>query len=260
MLRTMLEKFVRSRFLRRRLPLAFGKRRLHVSPDASLCYLKPNWTKSSESLFSLVRRFVKNGDSVWDIGANAGVFSFAAAHYAGQSGEILAVEADPFLASLLQNSANDAENVDLRINVLCAAVAAESGIEKFLVAARGRSSSSLEKAGHGSQAGGTRFAQYVPTITLDQLLVHFLPPSLIKIDIEGAEYMALLGASKLLSVHRPIFYVEVSDKQNSEVKDLFLKNNYRLYNGDSDDGVVISECANNTLAVPQESQLTNKRS
>jgi FkbM family methyltransferase len=243
MIRTMLEKLVRSRSLRRRLPSAFGKRRLHVSPDASLCYLKPNWTKSSESLFSLVRRFVKQG-----------------AHFAGHSGGVLAVEADPFLAGLLQNSANDVENVDLHINVLCAAVAAESGIEKFLVAARGRSSSSLEKAGHGSQAGGTRFAQYVPTITLDQLLVHFLPPGLVKIDIEGAEYLALLGASKLLSVHRPIFYVEVSDKQSSQVQELFSKNNYRLYDGDSDDGVVVSNCSNNTLAVPQESQFTNRLS
>jgi len=257
MIRHLLERLSRNKAFRRRLPAQFGDRPIYLSADSALSYLKPQWANASASLLSAAAKYASGASAVWDIGGNCGVFTVAAAHVAQRDAEILAVEADPFLASLLQRSANDLNNADKKIHVLCAAASDQQGLARFLVAERGRSSSSLQQSGHRSQAGGTRYEQYVPTITLDGLLAHFARPDLIKIDVEGAETLVLKGAQKILKIVRPLLYVEVGADQNADVTTLLRNHGYRLFNGDSTDEAAMDRCAFNTLAVPVESQRTN---
>ena len=259
MLRSLLEYLSRGKAIRRRLPARFNRRPLYLSPDSALSYLKPNWARSSSDLLSAAVKYVGTSDNVWDIGGNVGVFTVAAAHVAGVGAQILAVEPDPFLAALLQKTACDPGNSDLRVSVLCAAASSEKGIARFLIAARGRSFNSLENAGHRQSAGGSRYVQYVPTITLDSLLEHFARPHVVKIDVEGAEALVLRGARRVLAECRPLFYIEVGAEQNAEVMTEFLRHDYRLYNADAEDERELTRCSFNTLAVPRESSRTNRR-
>lgn len=206
----------------------------------------------------MIRPLVARGARVWDIGANVGVFAFAAAHVAGPAGEVVAVEPDLFLAALLQRSALLAGNRDLAVSVVCAAVSETPGLALLCVASRGRSSNALAQVGHRSQAGGTRYVQHSATLTLDGLLAHFQPPQIVKIDVEGAEAMVLAGATRLLAECRPCFYVEVGTRQCAQVREHFKRHDYRLFDGDSRDGREIDDCCWNTLAVPRESDLTNR--
>lgn len=257
-MRSLIERLSRGRAIRRRLPREFGGRQLFLSPDSALSYLKRNWAEASKELLAAARRFVALDDNIWDIGANVGVFTFAAAHVAGPKGQVVAVEADPFLASLLQKSATHAANTDLCVNIICAAASDTTGIARFMIANRGRSSNSLEQTGHRSQAGGTRYVQYVPTLTLDSLLDHVPAPNVIKIDVEGAETIVLKGAERVLSEIRPLIYIEVGAEQNDDVTQELKRHRYRLFNGDTTDEVELQRCTFNTLAVPQESSWTNK--
>ena len=259
MIRSLIERLSRGKAIRRRLPAEFGRRPIFLSPDSALSYLKPNWVRGSKDLFAAVEKYVKPTDNVWDIGGNVGVFTVASAHATGPDSEIVTLEADSFLASLLQRTAMHTENMDRRINIVCAAVSDKIGMAKFMIANRGRSSNSLEQSGHRSQAGGTRYTQHVPTITLDSLLEHFRHPNVIKVDVEGAENLVLAGATRVLTEVRPRFYIEVGSEQNDEVTDVFKSHRYRLYNGDTDDGVEQEKCSFNTLAVPTEQDLTNAR-
>ncbi len=185
------------------------------------------------------------------------MFTLAAAHRAGPAGRVISVEADPFLASILQQTVLHPRNQDLSISVLCAAVSSMSGLARFNVAARGRSSNSLEQAGARVSAGGVRYVQTVPAVTLDQLLTEFARPDLVKIDVEGAEAMVLEGGSRLLTDHRPVLYVEVGERQRLQVGEILRRHRYKLFDGDSTDACELDVCAWNTLAVPQESPLTN---
>jgi FkbM family methyltransferase len=115
---------------------------------------------------------------VWDIGANVGLFSFAAASQAGRDGRVLAIEPDVWLASLLQRSSalvHDRAPVD----VLAVAVCDTNSLEEFVIARRARSANYLISAGQGGgrplgkQTGGWRAKQLVPTVTLDWLLDHY---------------------------------------------------------------------------------------
>src|SRR5947209_3772385 len=92
-------------------------------------------------LLSMVRELVRPGMHVWDIGANVGLFSFAAA---ALGAEVLAVEADSWLANLIQRSALLNK---LPVTVLAAAVSERQGISKLYLSESGRSSNSLNGSG-----------------------------------------------------------------------------------------------------------------
>lgn len=53
-------------------------------------------------------------------------------------------------------------------------------------------------------------ADSTPQVTIDELVARLGPPDIVVMDIEGAEWDALKGASQLLaSDHKPIFYISV---------------------------------------------------
>ena len=237
--------------VKRRLPSDFGRTQIYVAADAALGYLKP--TLPGQDLFRIVREFIKPGSRVWDVGANVGLFAFAAGRLAGPSGEVVAIEADVWLASLLLRSRDLPSNEGININIVPVAASDRNGIARFLIAKRGRASNTLEQSGFRSQAGGTRNMQFVPTITLDSLLDTFQPPNFLKIDVEGAEELVLSGASRVLAEHRPIIYCEVGIEQNNAVTRLLKHHNYAFLHEDNGKKTRIDACCFNTLAIPNES-------
>src|SRR6266849_8056860 len=100
-MRRLLKTISRDVVLRRRLPAEFGKVAILVSPNCALAYWRRNIASVDPYLLSMVRELVRPGMAVWDIGANVGLFTFAAA---GLGAQVLAVEGDTWLANLLHRS------------------------------------------------------------------------------------------------------------------------------------------------------------
>jgi FkbM family methyltransferase len=245
--RAFAEKISRNRVLKKHLPQAFGSAPIFVSPDASLQHWKP---RLQSDLFELARQFVKPGDTVWDIGANVGLFTIAAAQKAGPQGSIVAIEPDLWLASLLQRSAALQPPAAARIHVMPVAVSNRTGIATLHIANRNRNSNHLSSVPEHSQAGGTRETHQVLSITLDWLLEQLSPPSLVKIDVEGAEIDLLHGAHNLLTNVRPILMCESQHRNRPEVTTILNQYRYKLYDWDTNPRVEIQTAAFNTLAIP----------
>jgi FkbM family methyltransferase len=229
MLRTLAERASRGVVLRRRLPERFGRIPIFVTPDAGLRFWRSNLEAADSQLFDWASEFVHEGEVVWDIGANVGLFAFSSALKAGPNGHVYAVEADLWLATLLRRSAALIDERRAPVEILPVAVSEKLGLARFRIAARGRCANFLEEAGGSSQAGGTRESGWVVTVTLDWLLERLLPPRVVKIDVEGAEYLALSGGKRLLSEVRPIIICEVIHEQE-RVRDLFVRHRYELFN------------------------------
>ena len=75
------------------------------------------------------------------------------------------------------------------------------------------------------------------------------PPDFVKIDVEGAEFLVLQGASRLLSDVRPSIYIEVSNRNISAVTDVLHGAGYKLFAPDNLNDE-IDRCVFNTIALP----------
>lgn len=232
MLRTVAELLSRKVVLRRRLPKRVGGQSIYVSPDASLKLWRRNLEKTDPRLFDWAEEFVRKGDVVWDIGANVGLFTFSAANIAGNTGYVLAIEADSWLVELLRKSVKTRPELSADCEVLSAAVSDSVDITRFHIAARGRSANHLAAVNGSTQTGGVRDSVLVGTVSLDWLLERLPAPQVLKIDVEGAEYQVLQGAHKLLSTIRPTILCEVNSESAVKVGGLLKTHGYEMFDLD----------------------------
>ena len=248
-MRSIIEKLSRDHIVRRSMPADLGGGPILVSPDAMLKLWRRNVERCDPDLFAAARRLIKSGMRVWDIGANVGLFTFAAQHLAGSAGHVVAVEADQWLASLLQRSHAIRRDAGAPVDIVCAAVSDALALARFNIAARGRAANALEGTG-SSQMGGVRETLIVPCLTLDMILERFGRPDVIKMDIEGAEGKALAAAGSALATH-PVLILEVSGTNAEMVSSLLIGLGYRLYDiGDFRAGAELARATSNIIAVP----------
>ena len=234
LIRGILKTLSRGVVLKRRLPREFSSTPLFVSPESALGYWRRDISRVDPFLLSMARELVRPGMSVWDIGANVGLFSFAAASLGAH---VVAVEPDPSLASLMQRSVRLNR---LSVTVLSAAVSGSQGISKLYLSDDGRSSNSL--IGSGS-------AQTVLMVTLDWMLEYFPAPQVLKVDVEGMEYAVLSGARKVLQA-RPVIFCEVTECHDG-VGELMRSAGYEFYAARTSERQRLQRPSRDTLAIPK---------
>jgi FkbM family methyltransferase len=252
MIRTIAERLSRGIVLKRRLPADVGGMALMVSPDASLRYWKFGLQHADPMLLNAAKFLVRPADVVWDVGANVGMFSFASAGLAGAEGKVLAIEPDPWLSQLLRESSRLRENAGHSVEILSVALSEHTGLADLNIANRGRAANFLSGVRPSNQTGGVRDCVKVVCLTLDWLLENFQRPSVVKIDVEGAEAAVLRGARKLLRDVRPKFLCEVAEDNRDAVTSIFLAAGYQLFDAEkpSRGSTPLARCAFNTIALP----------
>lgn len=161
-------------------------------------------------LQELLKSQLAAGDCYYDLGSHAGFFALIAARQVGPTGAVLAVEPDPDNVQVVQ--ANVARNKLAQITLLQAAVWSSNTHLNFqpnLDSTQGHVSS------NGHSQGG---AISVQAVCLDDLVFRegYRAPTLIKMDVEGAEWEALHGARRVLTEAKPKLLCEVHDPAQME--------------------------------------------
>lgn len=257
-MRSILRRYSRNMVFKRKLPRRYGKLPIYVTPDAGLKFWSYSADKWDAELFRLCDEFVKPGAIVWDVGANLGLFSFAAAVRSGSDGYVLAIEPDMFLGNLLEKSYKGINNTGIaKFNVLPMAISKCVGPVEFNIAKNNRATNFLsDTGGVPLDAGGIRESKTIMATTLDWLLEYYPAPSIIKLDVERAEIQALQGASKILENVRPTIIIEcgLEPRFKDMVGNIFNQNQYRLYNAHEKphERKVLTEPTWNTIAIPEE--------
>jgi FkbM family methyltransferase len=205
----------------------------------------------------MAEEIVKPAAVVWDVGANVGLFSLCAAALSGQSGLVVAIEPDFWLAHLINRSSQrlEAGRYDCApVEVLCASISDANRISRLAIAERARASNHLIEATGSSEAKGARCVQPTVSLTLDFLLEYFPAPSVLKIDAETHEVGVLLGAKRLLDEVRPTIWCEVSAQNSEELTKVLHAANYKLYGAQVQPHQPIDRAWFHTLAVPNTSR------
>lgn len=177
------------------------------------------WLGSYEYAKRIVfERSVRENSIVFDIGAHVGFYTLLASVLVGSRGRVFAFEPLPANLFYLKEHLR-LNNID-NVTVVEAAVSGEGGTASF---DEGPSSS----MGHISPNGRLQ----VETVSIDELVAKSeLPvPDYIKIDIEGAEAVALSGAKSVLAQSHPtIFLATHGNRVHQECCCLLRSLNYKL--------------------------------
>ena len=134
---------------------------------------------------------IQPGDVVADVGAYRGTYSLIAAACVGERGRVFAFEPTPSNADAIAASVR-LNKFEARVVIERAAVSAENGVANFYA----WGDATTNSLAHQQSEADTL---QVRTISLDEYFANQVPPRVIKIDIEGAELLALRGAQKILA-------------------------------------------------------------
>jgi FkbM family methyltransferase len=179
----------------------------------------------------LVKKEVKTGDVVLDIGANIGYYTLIFAKLVGQGGKVFAFEPDPYNFALLKKNVevNGYENVV----PIRKAVSNKTGQVKLYLCDNSITGHSIYDLGDGRQS------IKIEAITLDDYFKNYDGMiEFIRMDIEGAEGGAIQGMSNLLKRNRDVKIVtefwptglKRSGITAEEYLKLLIKYNFKLYN------------------------------
>lgn len=154
---------------------------------------------------AVMEALLQPGDTMLDIGANAGYFTLLAAQRVGPQGTVIAFEPMPSVNAILR------KNIELnslaQVQVRTEALYCEDGVMSF-------NEGPADHCGISSLRAIDRVSNTIRVVTArgDNVLAADLPIALIKIDIEGAELHALQGLEQTLKRHTPDLIVEVTDE------------------------------------------------
>jgi FkbM family methyltransferase len=146
-------------------------------------------------------RLLADGATVWDVGANVGLYTLLSAALVGPTGRVVAWEPSPATFDILKDHVCANKLID-RVRLVQGAIA-------------DRRDTTVPFGTSGTDPTNrisTRIGNVikVPVETLDGYSTDTgSRPDVIKIDIEGAEVLALRGAADLLSSTRPTLMIAV---------------------------------------------------
>ncbi len=194
-------------------PRSAGPEPRKVELDSETTIWIPNdweagvFREAEKAPIELLETLIDPGSAVYDVGANVGVYSIRMARLAGPGGRVVCIEANPICVQYLRTNVLLAglENVD----VLPVAVLHKNGETRFTVNYGNSNLGLSEESGHYGVKVGHQLT--VPCFELDQLIATYglPPPDVLKLDVEGAEHLAVLGMRRTLEQYRPPLLVEL---------------------------------------------------
>ncbi|MEW6314512.1 MAG: FkbM family methyltransferase [Pseudomonadota bacterium] len=187
--------------------LFWGDRMTVMIPEVVSTELYFNHFPEEPVIYAMLG-LVKEGMTVFDIGAHFGSYSLLAAKLVGLTGCVHAFEPTPSTYNILRKNVNGRENI---IAHNLAAYSENTSIQ-FRDYGLGRSAFNTLFSARIDEQWEVESEIQVQAIKLDEFSQKLnVFPDFVKIDAESAEYYVLLGMRYLVERKRPIISLEVGD-------------------------------------------------
>jgi FkbM family methyltransferase len=159
------------------------------------------------------------GNVMLDIGANIGWFTLLGAKCTAPGGQVHAFEPRPDTFAMLRRTIADNE-LSEAVTLYDVALSDRAGSVSLQWERATDNPGHTFFAARGGEADGSRFESVAArTVVLDELLPE-VAPDFVKIDVEGAEPLALAGARNALMRRRPPILSELYPEQLESVSGL----------------------------------------
>jgi FkbM family methyltransferase len=174
-----------------------------------------------------IKKLIKKGDIIIDIGANLGYYSKIFAQLTGKSGHVYAVEPVETFRKVLEGSIKKYENV----KVLPYALGLEDGKEIAM---------GLPLTSKYLSHGRTKIVDTKPNDNYaftfkatmkhpDQLFGQLNKIDYVKCDIEGYEIVVIPAMKELISKHSPTIQIETDGDNRNEIMSFLLPLGYKVF-------------------------------
>ena len=180
---------------------------------------------------AFVRRWLKPGMTVIDIGANVGTYSLPMAMQVAPLGRVIAYEpaSEPRRLLEISRQLNQANNLEI-----VAAALSDGERQGYLVFG---SSSELNSLG----SGGTGEDVRISSLDHEEVARSWASPDFIKIDAEGEELRILAGGQRFFDRHSPLvmFEIRAGKDINTGLRLAFERNGYECYRALAGEAVLL---------------------
>lgn len=175
-----------------------------VSPATNLGYLLGT---AEPHLQQIIRDYVADGDTVYDIGANIGYVSLSLAKRVGLNGRVIAFEPLPRNADCFRQNIGNNRIRNVQLLEVAASDKCGDAVIRF-----GENLATASLVWHRDDPGSTELK--IRTVVIDQLVEagELGYPTFVKIDVEGSEGQVLQGMRHTIAAARPVVFIECSDK------------------------------------------------
>lgn len=157
---------------------------------------------------------LKEGQTYFDVGANAGYYTILSSRLVGSTGTVVAFE--PSVRNVHYLYRHVCLNRAGNVTIFPGACGESISLELF-------SQGDNCATGHVGDSDSSTHSDPVAVLSLDQFVERTgTVPEVVKIDVEGAEMDVLRGAENLLRTHRPILFLSTHSKSLREECLMFL--------------------------------------
>lgn len=180
----------------------------------------------------VLRSRIRTGSNVIDIGANIGLYSLFAASIVGKEGKVFSFEPYSINFDILKENLEINNFSNVTLNKI--AIANKEDEIKLFYNPKEYNLGMVSAFEHNYKESET-----VKSITLDSYLnnLSLTHISFIKIDIEGGEYLALLGMKDAINKYKPFIQIEIDEDilkntpySKNDILLFFEMANYKLIN------------------------------
>lgn len=208
-------------------------KKLYYERSQHLTFLLQKRIKYENVIQNKMKRYLKEGDLVFDIGANIGQYALPFSDIIGESGRVISFEPDYKNFSFLQFNIN----INRCRNVLCENYGlgdSDTELEFYRDTETGGRRGSYKKKYVGSSFKG--FSEKVRLKKFDSIILEFGVPDFVKIDVEGFETEVI--SELTYDLKSCILLIEVREATKGQVFDFFSSKNYQCIWIDKEDKII----------------------
>jgi len=179
--------------------LHYGRMKFYIMSNSPISELWYSGIGFEEKEMRFLKKIVKQGDFVMDIGANIGIYTLFFSDLVGINGHVWSFEPSPFSVSLLRE--NVAMNFLQNVSVVEEVLTDKTGqVEFYVFEGTGDVYNSIGAITRPVEKLSADKAIIVKSTTVDDFAEEnkINKVDIIKIDVEGAEELVLRGAKKML--------------------------------------------------------------
>lgn len=182
-----------------------------------------------KNLVNLLEQIVHEGDICVDVGAYMGFITLLFVKFVGETGYVYAFDAHPANAKIVLHNIQQ-NNMTQRVKIENIAIA-DSVTKLKIYAGRNNATAEWNIVGHDVDGNPTptKAVLEIRATSLDAYFADIPGVSIIKLDIEGAEALALAGMSRLLNEQRPVVVIEFHNDEGWQGRETLVQANYSLY-------------------------------